>query len=41
MVSGVTASKALIEAAIAARADAIFVHHGLFWRGRMAGSRAG
>ena len=34
MVSGVTASKALIEAAIAARADAIFVHHGLFWRGQ-------
>jgi hypothetical protein len=41
MVSGVTASKALIEAAIARRADAIFVHHGLFWRGRTAGSRAG
>ena len=34
IVSGVTASLALIEAAIAARADAIFVHHGLFWRGR-------
>ena len=33
IVSGVTASLALIEAAIAARADAIFVHHGLFWRG--------
>jgi dinuclear metal center YbgI/SA1388 family protein len=33
LVSGVTASRALIEAAIAARADAIFVHHGLFWRG--------
>ncbi len=33
IVSGVTASRALIEAAIAARADAIFVHHGLFWRG--------
>jgi putative NIF3 family GTP cyclohydrolase 1 type 2 len=31
---GVTASRALIEAAIAARADAIFVHHGLFWRGQ-------
>jgi dinuclear metal center YbgI/SA1388 family protein len=25
---------ALIEAAIEARADAIFVHHGLFWRGQ-------
>ena len=34
VVSGVTASRALIEAAIAARADAIFVHHGLFWRGQ-------
>lgn len=34
IVSGVTASQALIEAAIAARADAIFVHHGLFWRGQ-------
>ena len=34
MVSGVTASRALIEAAIDAQADAIFVHHGLFWRGQ-------
>ncbi|HSV34864.1 MAG TPA: Nif3-like dinuclear metal center hexameric protein, partial [Ramlibacter sp.] len=34
LVSGVTASLALIEAAVAARADAIFVHHGLFWRGQ-------
>lgn len=34
LVSGVTASRALIEAAIAAEADAIFVHHGLFWRGQ-------
>lgn len=33
LVSGVTASLALIEAAIAAKADAILVHHGLFWRG--------
>jgi len=33
IVSGVTASRALIETAIEARADAIFVHHGLFWRG--------
>ena len=33
IVSGVTASRALIEAAIADGADAIFVHHGLFWRG--------
>jgi dinuclear metal center YbgI/SA1388 family protein len=34
IVSGVTASQALIEAAIAAQADTIFVHHGLFWRGQ-------
>jgi len=33
IVSGVTASRALIEAAVDARADAVFVHHGLFWRG--------
>jgi dinuclear metal center YbgI/SA1388 family protein len=34
IVSGVTASRALIEAAIARKADALFVHHGLFWRGQ-------
>jgi len=34
IVSGVTVSLALIEAAVAAQADAIFVHHGLFWRGQ-------
>ena len=34
LVSGVTASRALIEAAIDAKADAIVVHHGLFWRGQ-------
>ncbi len=34
VVSGVTASRALIEAAIATQADAILVHHGLFWRGQ-------
>ena len=34
IVSGVTASRALIEAAIDTQADAIFVHHGLFWRGQ-------
>lgn len=32
IVTGVTASLALIEAAIAARADAILVHHGYFWK---------
>ncbi|MBS0307471.1 MAG: Nif3-like dinuclear metal center hexameric protein [Proteobacteria bacterium] len=33
VVSGVTASLALIEAAVAGDADAILVHHGYFWRG--------
>jgi dinuclear metal center YbgI/SA1388 family protein len=33
VVTGVTASVALIEAAIAVRADTILVHHGYFWRG--------
>src|SRR5690349_20874943 len=32
IVTGVTASFALIERAIEARADAILVHHGYFWR---------
>lgn len=34
LVSGVTASLSLIEAAVAAQADAVLVHHGLFWRGQ-------
>jgi len=34
IVSGVTASLALIDAAIADGADVIIVHHGLFWRGQ-------
>jgi len=34
LVSGVTASLALIDAAIQAHADAVLVHHGLFWRGQ-------
>ncbi|KQY86930.1 Nif3-like dinuclear metal center hexameric protein [Pelomonas sp. Root1444] len=34
LVCGVTASLALIDAAIAVGADAILVHHGLFWRGQ-------
>jgi dinuclear metal center YbgI/SA1388 family protein len=34
LVSGVTASLALIEAAIDLKADALLVHHGLFWRGQ-------
>ncbi len=34
VVTGVTASLALIDAALAQQADAIVVHHGLFWRGQ-------
>ena len=34
IISGVTASKALIEAAIQEGADTLLVHHGLFWRGQ-------
>ncbi len=33
LVTGVTASQALIEAAIEHQADAILVHHGYFWKG--------
>lgn len=33
LVTGVTASAALIERAIAADADAVLVHHGYFWKG--------
>lgn len=33
LISGVTACAALIEAAVAAGADALLVHHGWFWRG--------
>lgn len=33
LVTGVTASHALLEAAHAAGADAVLVHHGFFWRG--------
>ncbi|NQW58163.1 MAG: Nif3-like dinuclear metal center hexameric protein, partial [Polynucleobacter sp.] len=32
IVSGVTASRALIEKAIRMHADAILVHHGWFWK---------
>jgi len=34
LVTGVTASLAMIEAAVKAGADALLVHHGLFWRGQ-------
>lgn len=33
LVTGVTASLALLEAAIDLKADAVLVHHGYFWRG--------
>jgi dinuclear metal center YbgI/SA1388 family protein len=33
IVCGVTASQALIETAIARKADALLVHHGWFWKG--------
>lgn len=33
LVTGVTASMALIDAAVSAGADAILVHHGYFWKG--------
>ena len=32
LVSGVTASQALLDAAVALKADAVLVHHGYFWR---------
>ena len=33
IVSGVTASLALLEQAVLRKADAVLVHHGYFWRG--------
>ena len=33
LVSGVTASQALVDAAIDAGADGLLVHHGYFWKG--------
>jgi dinuclear metal center YbgI/SA1388 family protein len=33
IVSGVTASQALIDAAVAHKADLLLVHHGYFWKG--------
>ncbi len=42
IVSGVTASLELVDAAIAAGADALLVHHGYFWKGedaRIAGMK--
>ena len=42
VVSGVTASQALLDAAVERGADAVLVHHGYFWRGedaRIVGTR--
>ena len=42
LVTGVTASLALLDAAIEINADAVLVHHGYFWRGedpRVVGNR--
>ena len=36
LITGVTASQALLEAAVAAGADMLLVHHGYFWRGESA-----
>ena len=36
IVTGVTASQALIDQAIACKADALLVHHGYFWKGEAA-----
>ena len=33
LVTGVTASQALIDQAVSINADAILVHHGYFWKG--------
>lgn len=33
IVSGVTASQALVDAAVEAEADVLLVHHGYFWKG--------
>lgn len=36
VITGVTASQALVDAAIEKRADALLVHHGYFWKGEAA-----
>jgi dinuclear metal center YbgI/SA1388 family protein len=33
VIAGVTASQALLDVAVARRADALLVHHGYFWKG--------
>lgn len=34
IVTGVTASQALLDEAVRLQADAVIVHHGYFWKGR-------
>jgi len=41
LATGVTASVAFIEAAVRARADALLVHHGIFWAGQSPVLRGG
>ena len=36
LVTGVTASRRFLESAIEAKADAVLVHHGFFWKGESA-----
>ena len=36
LVTGVTASQAMVDAAVAAGADMLLVHHGYFWKGESA-----
>jgi putative NIF3 family GTP cyclohydrolase 1 type 2 len=40
IVSGVTASQALLDAAVEAEADLVLVHHGYFWKGETRASPA-
>ncbi len=39
IVTGVTACQALLDEAVALRADAVLVHHGYFWKGEAASIR--
>ena len=39
IVTGVTASQALLDGAVEYGADAILVHHGYFWKGESGDSR--
>ncbi|MES9934930.1 MAG: Nif3-like dinuclear metal center hexameric protein, partial [Sedimenticola sp.] len=39
LVAGVTASQALVDAAVESGADLLLVHHGYFWKGEQAALR--